>query len=322
MKLEHRENIILYKVLNKEVVFEEYFCNLLRLDSFRRMFLKFISKKTSILNDLTIKYENFDTEIILEKAYGRADLFLEVNEKKFIFEIKNKIWTDLTPNQPEKYLKYLNNKNEHLFFLIPKGYKHKSEIIERWKDFNNIENQIFYWEDLVEEIKNTNLHLENLEINMFYEFCEYWFDLKIVEFEEEEMKLLKNKSIASMMEKLEEIIRNVSNRVGLNDNFATIGSMQTKVVGDYRVYFGIDYDIWKKNDFPLSILIQNHKKEYQEFELEIENIKLESIEYEETSISAKQFGYVVILDEEVGSIKYEKVVEKILNHVINQLKQT
>ena len=322
MKLEHRENIILYKVLNKEVVFEEYFCNLLRLDSFRRMFLKFISKKTSILNDLTIKYENFDTEIILEKTYGRADLFLEVNEKKFIFEIKNKIWTDLTPNQPEKYLKYLNNKNEHLFFLIPKGYKHKSEIIERWKDFNNIENQIFYWEDLVEEIKNTNLHLENLEINMFYEFCEYWFDLKIVEFEEEEMKLLKNKSIASMMEKLEEIIRNVSNRVGLNDNFATIGSMQTKVVGDYRVYFGIDYDIWKKNDFPLSILIQNHKKEYQEFELEIENIKLESIEYEETSISAKQFGYVVILDEEVGSIKYEKVVEKILNHVINQLKQT
>ena len=64
MGLEHRENMILYNVLNQEVVFEEYFCNLLRIDCFRDIFISFIAKKTEILNDLIIKYEDFDTEII------------------------------------------------------------------------------------------------------------------------------------------------------------------------------------------------------------------------------------------------------------------
>lgn len=325
MELAHRNNIILYNVLNKEVVFEEYFCNLLRIDYFRSMFIDFISKRNPILDDFIIKYEHFDTEITLNennKNFGRADLFLQVEEQKFIFEIKNKEWTKLTYNQPTGYLKYLDNKNEHLFFLIPKGYKHEKDIFGAWKDFNNVKNQIFYWEDLIEEIKNKNLHQENIEINMFYEFCEYWFDLKIIEFKEEEMELLKNKDLPSLMQNLEDITRNVSDRVGLDDKFDTIGFMHTVVVKDYRIYFGIDYDIWNAKKLPLSILIQNHKKDYHEFELELENIKLERMEYEETSISDKQFGYVVILSEEVGSQNYEKTVVMTLKDIVEQLKRT
>lgn len=325
MGLEHRENMILYNVLNQEVIFEEYFCNLLRIDSFRSMFIDFISKRNSILDNLIIKYENFDTEIALnkkKKKFGRADLFLQVEKQKFIFEIKNKEWTDLTDNQPAGYLKYLDYENEHLFFFIPKGYKHKQEIIDRWKGFSQIENQIFYWEDLIEEIKNKNLHADNIEVKMFYEFCQYWFELETIEFKEEEMKLLTNKNLPSTMQKLEEITRNISNKVRLNDKFGTIGFMHTIKVKEYRVYFGIDYDIWKDKELPLSILIQNHKKDYQEFELELDNIKLEEMEYEETNISDKQFGYVVILDEEVGSDNYEKIVEMTLKNIIKQLKQT
>ena len=124
------------------------------------------------------------------------------------------------------------------------------------------------------------------------------------------------------MGNLEEITRNVSHRVGLDDKFDTIGFMYTRVVKDYRIYFGIEYNIWEEKKLPLSILIQNHKKDYQEFELEIENIKLERMEYKETNISDKQFGYIVILSEEVGSQNYEKTVEMTLKKIIKQLKQT
>ncbi len=325
MRLEHRENMILYKVLNNEVVFEEYFCNLLRIDCFRNMFIKLISYKNTILNDLEIKYENFNTEITLNKdneKYGRADLFLEVDNNEFIFEIKHKVRTSLTEKQPNKYLEYLNNQNQHLFFLIPKRYKHKKDIFDKWENFTEIENQIFYWKDLVEEIRSKNLQEQNIEIKIFYEFCEFWFDMKTIKFTGEEMELLKNKNIPSLMENLEDITRNISNRVGLNDKFETIGYCHTIAIKDYRVYFGIDYNIWKEKNLPLSILIQNHKENYQEFVLEIENIKLERMEYEETSTYDKQFGYVVILDEEIGSNNYEKIVEHTLRDIINYLKQT
>ena len=150
MGLEHRKNMILYNVLNQEVVFEEYFCNLLGIEKFRDLFLDLIAQKNKILTGEDIQYHYFDTEVVLKKKdkdYGRADLFLKLQDKEFIFEIKNKDWTSLTKNQPVGYLEYLESRNEHLFFLIPKGYKHKDQIYKRWKDFDKYENQIFYWQD-------------------------------------------------------------------------------------------------------------------------------------------------------------------------------
>lgn len=81
METIHRENMILYNVLNQEVVFEEYFCNLLRIENFMKLFLEFIEEKNQILVTEDIKYNNFDTEIFLnkkDKTYGRADLFLKI----------------------------------------------------------------------------------------------------------------------------------------------------------------------------------------------------------------------------------------------------
>ena len=124
------------------------------------------------------------------------------------------------------------------------------------------------------------------------------------------------------MQKLEEITRDVSCLVGMDDEFDTIGYMHTKVINGYRVYFGIDYDIWNLKKSPLSILIQSIKNDYQEFELKLENIKLEKMEYKETSISDKQFGYVVILGEEISSSDYQKAVKDVLEDLMEQLKQT
>ncbi|WP_415397536.1 hypothetical protein [Sulfurimonas sp. CS5] len=324
--MEHRENMVLYNVLNQEVVFEEYFCNLLSIDEFREVFLKFIASKNGVLSNHSIEYRHFDTEVILHNNYGRADLFLNVDNKEFIFEIKNKDYTSLTENQPKGYLEYLKmdieNYNQHLFFLIPSTYSHRQEIFDRWIDFDAVENQIFYWEDLVKEIKNQNLQEKYVEIKMFYDFCEHWFNMRTIKFTGEEMELLKNINVPSLMNKLEDVTRKISLEVGLEEDAEIIGFCYTKKLGEYKIHFGIDYDIWKSKQLPLSILIQNLANNYQEFDLTLEGINLESMEYEESSVSDKQFGYVVMLNEEIGSDSYEAAVKNVLRNMIGQLKQT
>lgn len=334
MEVEHRENMILYNVLNQEVVFEEYFCNLLQIDNFRKLFTDFILDKNTILKKENILYQHFDTEVILNsknKNYGRADLFLEIDNKEFIFEIKNKDYTKLTKKQPEDYLDYLeiNNKNDefnkHLFFLIPKGYKHKSEILERWSifnNFNNIKNQIFYWQDFISKLKNENLEQNSIEIKMFYEFCEYWFNMKAIKFTNEEQYLFKTKgtilndfknlSVPKLIKKLEQVIRNVGDNTYMVEDTSELGFFYSCIVGDYKIWYGIDYDYWEDKEIPLSILIQNYKNGYEDFELELDEIELEKFPKKADNISEEYFGYYVNHTAEVGTDNYQKNIIDII----------
>ncbi len=282
MEVEHRGNMILYNVLNQEVVFEEYFCNLLSIKRFRELFLEFIAEKNKILITEDIKYINFDTEISLnknDKSYGRADLFLKLKDKEFIFEIKNKNWTDLTVNQPTGYLEYLNKKNEHLFFLIPKGYKHKGEIIKQWSNFNDAENQIFYWQDFVLKIKDEKF--EEIEIKMFYDFCIYWFNMAPIHFTLDELKLifiknenkgykmLDNTNIPRVINKLYTIVENTQedfyidkahNRLHTEWYGYILNNEKYKISDDLEIWFGIDFELWEKENLPITIQISSDNK--------------------------------------------------------------
>lgn len=278
----HRQNIILYNVLNQEVIFEEYFCNLLSIQRFRELFLEFIAEKNQILITEDIKYNNFNTEISLNKkdeTYGRADLFLKLEEKEFIFEIKNKDWTDLTENQPAGYLNYLNNKNEHLFFLIPKGYKHKDEIFDKWERFNGVEKQIFYWQDFILKIKDEKF--EEIEIKMFYDFCIYWFNMIPIHFTETELKsifikdetkeyqMLENTNIPTIISKLYRIVENAQEEFsidGKEDRLHpewygyVLNNKKYKIPADWQIWFGIDFELWEKEKLPIVIQITPEDK--------------------------------------------------------------
>lgn len=345
-----RENLILYNVLNQEVIFQEYFCNLLTIDSFRELFINFIDSKTLLFKGKNIFYNQFDTEVILDEKKGRADLFLNINGEKYIFEIKNKEYTELTKNQPESYLDYLkknsskNIYNQHLLFLIPKKYKHKDEIITRWEKYNkknkNIENwtkldieqQLFYWEDFIREIQKANLEKDNLEIKMFCDFCLYWFNLKPIIFtdnevnllnkEKSDMNILENTSLPNIMEKLEEMVINVSSRTSLKNEVNENGFWYSKTINNYVVSFGIDYSLWKNFNVPLNIIIQNHQNDYEEFdEPKIKNIVLKGFHYEETNRVAKQFAYLVKFNESIGTSNYESILESVINDIINYLER-
>lgn len=338
MNAVHREDIVLFNVLNQEVVFEEYFCNLLRIDDFRQVFLDFISEKNNILSKECIQYNQFNTEIILNNECGRADIFLNIDDKKrFIFEIKNKDYTSLTINQPQSYLKYLQethehniNFNKHLFFLIPKNYQHQYELFTRWKNFNEIENQIFYWQDLIYKIKANQLDKQSIEIQMFCQFCDYWFNMKQIIFSEEEKNILnlkgkkmsddQNLFIPTIMQKLEKITTNIGLNAGMQEDKSCLGFYYSIKINNYVIWFGIDYDIWQLKGFPLSLLIQNTQTDYQYFELELPDIALDPFTYNATSTTEQSFGYIVKIADEIGSETYQKIAVDTIHIIKNLLK--
>lgn len=338
MSFTHRENIALFNVLNQEIIFEEYFCNLLRIDNFRQTFIDFICEKNNILDGENIEYSNFNTEISLNNQHGRADLFLNIHDnKKFIFEIKNKDYTSLTPNQPQSYLKYLKDThedgldfNKHLFFLIPKNYQHKDELHKRWKEFDDRENQIFYWQDLIYKVKEKKLEQQNIELKIFCEFCEYWFNMKPIYFSEDQKRLFNTKgenmndfkdlSVPKLMQNLENIVRNIGLNTGMQEDKSCLGFYYSTKINNYVMWFGIDYDIWEAKGTPLSILIQNQNNAYQYFELELSGIELEQFTYNATSTTEQSFGYIVKITDELGSESYQKTVVDIIHQIKNQLK--
>jgi len=334
MIYKHREDIVLFNVLNQETVFTAYFCNLLKIDEFRNIFIDFIKEKNDVLpNKEKIKYVNFSTEVSLNK-YGRADLFLEIDNEKFIFEIKNKNNTKLTDNQPTEYLKYLENKNQYLFFLIPKGYKHTSRIISKWKENykeEDIQKQIFYWEDFIYKIKS----MKKMEVKIFYEFCEFWFNIKYIIFEKNEKKLLSNKgmimndfnniSIPKLMIKLIKIVEQIGNNRNMKiwSGLLIDGFYYTKKINDYQIFLGIDYNYWEDTGTPLAILIQNHENGYSDFNLNIraDDIELENFSNMETVSSDEYFGFYVNIKDILLEDNYQNKIEDKLLRIEEELKK-
>jgi len=324
----HRHNIILYNVLNQEVIFEEYFCNLLQIQEFKELFLLFAK-----IDNSKICYHNFNTEVQLKGQYGRADLYLNFDNQEYIFEIKNKCNTNLTDNQPKNYLKHLDNKNQNLFFIIPRQYKHIDEIKKRWKDktnYNNVEKQILFWEDFIKNLKKSKIYDKYTEVKIFYDFCLYWFNLETVKFSKDEqialkkgylMSDFKNKSIPKVLQKLEEIIDNVGANCNLKVDNETIGYSYSIIVNNYIVYFGINYDLWDEIGMPIIIEIQNINSDYQEFELNLNNIKLKPKIYEETAKTDRQFSLYVDLDYKVDDDFFQENTIKTILDIIKQLQQ-
>jgi len=336
-----REDFILFNILNNEVVFEEYFCNLLRIGEFRDLVIKFVD--SDILNNENIEYKNFDTEKNLDNGCGRADLFLKLDSKEFIFEIKNKDKTELTPKQPEDYLHYLKCKgknendttfNNHLFFLIPNGYEYENKIFEKWKNFNNfninsIKKQILYWQDLIILIRNEKLEQSNIEIKMFCDFCDYWFDMQQIVFSNEEKELFikgtkmdeYKTSIPKLMQKLERLTRNIGINTGMREDTNVSGFIYSIKIGDYTIFFGMDYDVWEETKVPLNIIIQNHKNGYTFFELaEFVDFKIKEFNYEETGVYESGFAYIVGIEDEISSDNYQSKVIETIESIKKQFK--
>lgn len=337
-----RENLMLYNVLNQEVIFQEYFCNLLREKSFMKKFLDFIEQKNEILKNKNIEYKNFHTEhplILKNKTYGRADIFLDLVDKKIIFEVKNKVYTTLTDNQPRNYLNYLEKTvkspdfNACLMFLIPKNYAHKETIYQKWDPYpkEEINKQLFYWEDFVLTLKDE----ENVFVKAFYEFCLYWFDLNPINLTKEEIKLLNfkgssmecinNVTLPKLMAKLELAVIKIGQHFQWQQDFEqegyVTGCIYTKKMKNYQLYIGINYDMWGQYTQPINIYISDAKDFSKEFILpQIETLEFNIYESKEDSNFDNFFAYAVKLDFKIEDENYEEKMKDVIQKVVKQLK--
>jgi len=234
--------------------------------------------------DLNYKDVEIYTEVNLQlekskKSFGRIDLMIIDNENnEYLVENKIKNDRDLTENQIEQYVKYIDTKEsaKKLIFLIPKNYAHLKTVQALQNDNDNIV-EIKFWQDFVKKFKSSEIYELNQFIEAFIDFLEDWFMPRQVKFSYMEIKIIKNNKdvmmnetkIATIMKKLIEIVENVNAKklkyrpTSYEDSYGyAIDKKKYNINNDeIFIWYGIDYNIWEEYGYPLIIWVENYNKD-------------------------------------------------------------
>jgi len=346
----HREDNIFYNVIRNETSLTEVFCNFMKYKQFREIFLNLVAEKNEVFKKLKshIKFDNFETEKVLDDNLGRADLVLETNEDTYIFELKVEIYTQLTNNQPVNYLKFLDNKNENLFFILPKGYIHLSEICTKWNNENTDystktinEKNILYWEDILVAIRKNELDKLNPFISEFCDILDYrWFRYEKITFTTQELelifsnkkdkgyKMLEERSMPKTISKLFEIVDGVYSKLEnkINKKFDEqrsefyghfIKSKQGETSNDLNIFFGVDFEVWENKGYPITIQIfsdSENEDDTIELDKQIENLFPEFTKYfnEDGELILFYYG----LEKKIFESKDENIIKTLQDKVL------
>lgn len=352
----HREDNIFYNVIRNETSLTEVFCNFMKYKQFREIFLNLVAEKNELFKELKshIKFDNFITEKVLDENQGRVDLVLNVNDDKYLFELKIDIYRKLTPNQPINYLNSLNNKNENLFFILPKRYMHVSELCTKWNEKNSTylvetikEKNILYWEDILNAIRKNELDKLNSFINEFCDILDYrWFKYEKITFTTQELelifsnkkdkgyKMLEERSMPKTISKLFEIVDEVYLKLEENINKKEdkqacnyygyfLKSNPNEISNDFAIFFGVDFEIWENKGHPITIQIySNDDSKINEINKRIEYLFPEYEKYYDKDGELSLFYYG--LEKENFISEDENIIvtlENKIRHIINTLSQ-
>lgn len=335
MEIEREENIF-YKLIKNETSLTEVFCNFMRYENFRNLFIDMINEKIknneSIIDKSKVEFQNFDTEVALNnQKNGRIDFQLKINTNKiYLFEIKIETFTNLTENQPKGYLDYLKElelESENLFFILPKGYLHLKEI----KNHN-----IIYWEDILKQIREQKLDKENIFINEFCKILAYrWFDFKKIIFIENELdlifsdkkeegyKMLEKANIPVVMNKLFQIIFDTKIDCENNkepqqpDYFGYyVNNKKYELSEKLSIWFGVDYELWEIEKHPIIIQIETIE---QEEIINLENFLESKIAYTKFIYENGNIIFYIPLEKEVFKNGDKIAITEELTHKINEV---
>ncbi len=359
--MQDRLDNIFFNIIKNETSLTEVFCNLLYYKAFRDLFLDIVNKKRKILklgqlSLSSIQYENFSTEKSFgedencfdedNNKIGRGDLVLKYNNDiEYIYELKIERYTQLTKNQPEGYLCYLKD-DTRLFFIIPRGYLHINDIYNRWHQKTNyskknIENHIIYWEDILKEIKRSELNKLNLFIDEFCKILEYrWFDYIDIEFsnfeiqmlfkkqgnKKKELSMLLDTNIPKIVSKLFEIIEDVkvdtrTEKAYVTQNYAYYGRFvkNENIPKEWEVWFGVDFKIWEKYQVPLTIQIFSDNEDEME---KIKNLEISThFLYEDESVTTFIGLDKKIFEDKTNNIvrEFENKINDVVEKIVNKL---
>lgn len=348
-----REENIFYNLIKNETSLTEVFCNFMRYENFRNLFIDMINEKIknkeNIIDKSKVKFQDFDTEVALNnQKNGRIDFQLKINTNKiYLFEIKIKTYTNLTDNQPKGYLDYLKELElecENLFFILPKGYLHLKEI----KNHN-----IIYWEDILKQIRKKELDKANVFINEFCEIIDLnWFYFEKIDFSKSELelifsdrkdkgyKMIENVSIPVLMSKLFQAVVDTANKNEVNVNLKKdntnqrydyfgyfIDNKEHNISKKLQIWFGIDYELWEEIKLPLSIqiiAINQEDTDIKNIENFLNNKKINGISFQKIENKSGLIYFYIPLEKEVFENEDKNITEELthkINEVINVLQE-
>ena len=248
-------------IVNSENTMTELLCNFMAFKPFREAFIKLFFENISHL----VSFDNFQTQYTTDINKSRPDMAIMNDECEFLIEIKT--WdTYLTGNQPNSYLDYINKVNKKfksLIFLVPSNYSHLSEWqakVSTWKKVNKSDICIktIFWNEIINIIKQNDLHLISDRFNDFYELLKSWFEIDPIVFSGMEVNYMFNSEIPKILTKLYSIIDEVKDYC--SQIYSVSKSMNNQEYGVYiknrddkklLLYLGIWYPFWEKYGCPL-----------------------------------------------------------------------
>lgn len=200
---------------------------------------------------------------------GQPDINVELKNGGFaIIEVKTQD-SELTRNQPEGYaqkLKERKSKSKHLFFLIPKYYKHEKHLVNRFRvigETNDIEFKIFYWNDLVKQFIKVTGHSINNNENLLKEIVTHLnekFGFNNITFETNQIEIMKTNIIPSTILKLNEIVNSLLKSFSYKD-YEWDNSTESGYGGGFAflykksVFVGYFFDLWNDKNASLILLV-------------------------------------------------------------------
>ncbi|WP_457595061.1 hypothetical protein [Hydrogenimonas sp.] len=336
-KEERKENIF-FNLIRSETGVTEAFCNLMQIKMFRDMFLNFVSNRSDAISfDLdNIKYKAFSSEKRLEMDGdeksthpARADIAIDIKGLDYIFELKIEVNTRLTANQPEKYLEYLKDQNpefykERLFFILPEGYWYR-KVLENHPQVEKC--NIFYWEDLLEEIKKRELDKANVFIGEFCSILESnWFYYEPIVFEKSELDLLflkkevtlRNSNLPSVMRKLFTVVNGVCGKIDCIGKYDRqqeewfgyiVNNKKYGIKKGWEIWFGIDYEVWEKDGHVFTVQVYSDPDDKDE-NRQISTLGLEGKKINEFTYSNNTVIYYFPLDAELLAQEEKNIIKE------------
>lgn len=289
------------------------FCNYLRFEQFRNVFLHLLKISDELKEK--INYEDFNIQYSIGE-HGRPDLTIINNDIAIYVEIKTNQFRGFTDNQPTGYIKsLLKAKVEHkkLVFLIPENYHYIDNInvkIKETIDNEKIEIIIIYWEHIIDIITNNDLHREDKLFKEYLDFLEYYFKPQKIIFMPNELSNVFNVDLANGLDKILFLVNDVSSpfKKKYPKSFKKTKDTSFYEYGFYLtnnkvnvLFFGFWFSSWKQNGSPICICLCDEETEGNKemFQLIAKNNNLTTGEILNEQLDEDESLFCAFIDKEI-----------------------
>ena len=219
-----------------------------------------------------VEFEGVSTQFDIGGAI--PDMCLQTDILRAFVEIKVSDWRDLTPNQPQNYLRWLVSQPVHykfFVFLVTPHYAHRQEYERRKAAFcaGNPDHGIHFveitWLDVCAVLDETGLSATSVYAQDFKNLLEGWYVPTPITFTTDELRefTMFNKNAATAICKMFEFVEQITSEFERED-FRVEKSFKRRwweedhsvfiKYGDkYVLFLGIWPGFWRDHGYPLCV---------------------------------------------------------------------